>query len=47
MPHTTNGLSQAQTNRIRSLANNNYTTAEIAKKLGVSTSTVTKVLNGN
>ena len=45
-PKTTVNLSTAKVNQIKSLANSNYTTEQIAKKLGVSTSTVTKYLKG-
>ena len=46
MPRTTNKLSNAQVNRIKNLSNSNYTIAEIANKLGVSTSTVSEYLKG-
>lgn len=45
-PKTTVNLSTAKINQIKSMANSNYTTEQIAKKLGVSTSTVTKYLKG-
>ena len=45
-PKTTVNLSTAKINQIKSMANSNYTTKEIADKLGVSTSTVTKYLKG-
>lgn len=45
-PRVTNNLSNAQVNRIKALASSNYTIGEIAKKLGVSTSTVSKYLKG-
>ena len=41
---STNNLSTASVNRIKSLAASNYTLSEIAKKLGVSTATVSKYL---
>ena len=45
-PRTKAALSQAQINRAKALANSNYTLAQIANKLGVSTSTVSKYLKG-
>lgn len=39
-------LSAAKVNMIKSMAASNYTTAEIARKLGVSSSTVSKYLKG-
>ena len=45
-PKTTNSLSQAQINRIKSMADSNYTLEQIATKLGVSTSTVSNYLKG-
>lgn len=45
-PRTKATLSQAQINRAKALANSNYTLAQIANKLGVSTSTVSKYLKG-
>ena len=45
-PRTTNSLSTAQINRIKALNASNYSLAEIARKLGVSTSTVSKYLKG-
>ena len=45
-PRTTNTLSKAKINRIKAYAESNYTLAEIAKKLGVSSSTVSKYLKG-
>ena len=46
MPKKTNTLSNVQVNRIKALRNSNYTLDEIAKRLGVSTSTVSKYLKG-
>lgn len=43
-PRTTTELSQAKINRIKAYANSNYTIGEIAKKLGISASTVSKYL---
>ena len=43
-PKTTGTLSTAKINRAKSLQASNYTLAEIAKKLGVSTATVSKYL---
>lgn len=45
-PRTTSSLSAAQVNRIKALSASNYTLSEIANKLGVSTSTVSKYLKG-
>ena len=45
-PRITNNLSQAQINRAKALAASNYTLAEIAQKLGVSTSTVSNYIKG-
>jgi DNA-binding CsgD family transcriptional regulator len=46
MPRRASTLNTSQINRAKSLAASNYTLAEIAKKLGVSTSTVSKYLKG-
>ena len=45
-PRTKSNLSSAQVNRIKAMQNSNYTLAEIADKLGVSTTTVSKYLKG-
>ena len=45
-PRTTSKLSTAKVNRIKALSASNYTIGEIAKKLGVSTSTVSQYLKG-
>ena len=45
-PRATTTLSPAKINRAKALSASNYTLAEIAKKLGVSTSTVSKYLKG-
>jgi len=45
-PRTTTSLSTAKINRISSMNASGYSTAEIAKALGVSTSTVSNYLNG-
>lgn len=45
-PRTTTTLTPAKINRIKSLSASNYTLSEIAKKLGVSTTTVSKYLKG-
>lgn len=45
-PKTTKELSTAKINRIKALSGSNYTIEEIARKLGVSSSTVTKYLKG-
>ena len=46
MPKQTSELSTAKVSRIKALAASNYTLQEIADKLGVSTSTVSKYLKG-
>ena len=45
-PRATGSLSTAQINRAKSLSASNYTLNEIAKKLGVSTTTVSNYLKG-
>lgn len=45
-PRTTNNVSQTQINRIKALSASNYTIGEIAKKLGVSKSTISNYLKG-
>ena len=45
-PRTTNTLSKSQINRIKAYSASNYSLAEIAKKLGVSTSTVQQYMKG-
>ncbi|MFA5655128.1 MAG: hypothetical protein WDA37_00125 [Dysgonamonadaceae bacterium] len=45
-PRTTTSLSTAKINRIASMNASGYSTAEIAKALGVSTTTVSNYLNG-
>ena len=45
-PRTTTTLSQAKVNRIKAMRNSNYTNDEIARKLGISPSTVSKYLKG-
>lgn len=45
-PKTYNSLSSAQVNRAKAMIASNYTLGEIAKKLGVSTSTVSKYVKG-
>ena len=45
-PRTTNSLSSAKIARLKSYQANGYTLAEMARKLGVSTSTVSKYLKG-
>lgn len=45
-PRTTTALSTTKVNRIKALAASNYTLQEIANKLGVSTSVVSKYLKG-
>lgn len=45
-PRSRTTLSQAKINQIKAMTASNYTIGEIAKKLGVSTSTVSKYLKG-
>ncbi len=45
-PRSRTTLSQAKINQIKAMTASNYTISEIAKKLGVSTSTVSKYLKG-
>lgn len=45
-PKSYSSLSSAQVNRAKAMAASNYTLSEIAKKLGVSTSTVSKYVKG-
>lgn len=45
-PRTTNTLSTAKINTIKAMTASNYTTSEIAKKLGVSPATISKYLKG-
>ena len=45
-PRSKSSLSSAQINRIKALSNSNYSIEEIAKKFGVSTSTIAKYLKG-
>lgn len=45
-PKSYNSLSNAQVNRAKAMASSNYSIEQIAKKLGVSTSTVSKYLKG-
>lgn len=45
-PRTGTTLSDAKANRIVAMANTGYTNAEIAEQLGISSSTVSKYLNG-
>lgn len=44
-PRTTTSLSTAKINRISSMSSSGYSTAEIAKSLGISSTTVSKYLN--
>lgn len=46
LPHTNNELGKAAQARIRQMSVSGYTTNEIAKQLGVSTSTVVKYMKG-
>ena len=46
LPRNVNQLSTAKISRIKAMAASGYTTAEIAKAIGKSVSTVTKYLNG-
>ena len=45
-PKATSSLSTAQVNRIKAMSASNYTLEQIAKKMGVSTTTVSKYLKG-
>ena len=45
-PRASTSLSATQVSRIKALSNSNYTLSEIANKLGVSTSVVSKYLKG-
>lgn len=45
-PRTYNSLSQAQINRIKSKAASGYSTAEIARQMGISASSVSKYMKG-
>lgn len=45
-PRATTSLSTAKQNRISAMSNSGYSTSEIAEALGISTSTVSKYLNG-
>lgn len=45
-PHATNTLSSAKVSRIKAMAASNYTLEEISKKLGISTTAVSKYLKG-
>lgn len=45
-PRKSDNLSSTQVSRIKALASSNYTLAEIAKKTGYSTSTISKYLKG-
>lgn len=47
MPKTKVKLTTAKQNKIKSMSSMGYTNAEIAKALGVSTSTISKYLNGD
>ena len=45
-PRATNTLSTAKVNRIKAMSSSNYSISDIAKALGVSTSTVSNYLKG-
>lgn len=45
-PKATVAISDVKVNRVKAMANSNYTLEEIATKLGISKSTVTKILKG-
>ena len=47
MPKTKAKLTVVKQNKIKSMSSMGYTNAEIAKALGVSTSTISKYLNGD
>ena len=46
MPKTTNTLSTAQINRMKRLSDSNFTLSQIAEKMNLSPSTVSKYLKG-
>ena len=46
MPNNNKGLSVAQMNRIKSLDASNFTIAQIAEKMNLSPSTISKYLKG-
>ena len=46
MPRATSTLSTAKVNTIKAMSASNYTIEQIARKLGVSTSTVSKYMKG-
>ena len=46
MPTNKKGLTVAQMNRIKSLDASNFTIAQIAEKMGLSPSTISKYLKG-
>ena len=46
MPRATATLSAAKVNTIKAMSASNYTIEQIARKLGVSTSTVSKYMKG-
>jgi len=46
MPKASNSLSTAQVNRIKRLSDSNFTLSQIAEKMGVSPTTVSKYLKG-
>ena len=45
-PKASNTISTAKVNRIKAMANSNYTAGEIAEKLNISTSSVYDILKG-
>ena len=45
-PRSTTTLSQAKVNQIKAMSSSNYTLTQIADKLGVSSTTVSKYLKG-
>lgn len=47
MPKNNKGLGQAQINRIKAMANSNFTLQQIADKMNISTSLVSKYLKGD
>ena len=46
MPKTTKGLNTAQINRIKAMSSSNFTLEQIAQKMNLSPSTISKYLKG-
>ena len=47
MPKTTSSVTNAQVARMKAMSNSNFTIAQIAEKMNVSPSTVSKYLRGD